>query len=88
MFQLSLSADGFCKDSTTRVSLGVRMAALVMSVLYGSIPRGSIHTTILELAPQNHNRDGLLVPSSIMVVYMAPLGLSFAKVNPDPRVLQ
>ena len=29
---------------------------------------------ILELGPQNHNRDGLLVPNSIMVVYMDPLG--------------
>ena len=28
----------------------------------------------MELGPQNHNRDGLLVPNSIMVVYMDPLG--------------
>ena len=28
----------------------------------------------MELGPQNHNRDGLLGPNSIMVVYMDPLG--------------
>ena len=39
------------------------------------IPRGSIYTTIMELGPQNHNRDGLSVPNSIMAVYMEPLGL-------------
>ena len=38
-------------------------------------PRGSIYTTIMEFGPQNHNRDGLLVPNSIMVVYMDPLGI-------------
>ena len=38
------------------------------------LPRGSIYTTIMELGPQNHNRDGLSVPNSIMVVYMDPLG--------------
>ena len=38
-------------------------------------PRGSIYTTIMELGPQNQNRDGLLVPDSIMVVYMDPLGI-------------
>ena len=27
----------------------------------------------MELGPQNHNRDGLLGPNSIMVVYMDPL---------------
>ena len=26
----------------------------------GLLPRGSIFTTIMELAPQNHSRDGLL----------------------------
>ena len=25
-----------------------------------ALPRGSIYTTIMELGPQNHNRDGLL----------------------------
>ena len=28
----------------------------------------------MELGPKNHNGDGLLGPSSIMVVYMDPLG--------------
>ena len=28
----------------------------------------------MELGHQNHNRDGLLGPNSIMVVYMDPLG--------------
>ena len=28
----------------------------------------------MELGPQNHTRDGLLVPNSIMVVFMDPLG--------------
>ena len=41
------------------------------------LPKGSIYTTIMKLGPQNHNshnRDGLFVPNSIMVVYMDPLG--------------
>ena len=29
---------------------------------------------IVELGPENHSRDGLLGPSSVMVVYMDPLG--------------
>ena len=33
-----------------------------------------IFTTIMELGPRNHGRDGLSVPKSIMVVYMDPLG--------------
>ena len=37
-------------------------------------PRGSIYTAMMELGPQNHNRDGLLGPKSITVVYMDPLG--------------
>ena len=41
----------------------------------GSDPRGSIHTTIMELGPQNHNGDCLLGPNSIIVVYMDPLGI-------------
>ena len=41
-------------------------------------PRGSIYTTIVELGPQHHNRDGLLVPNSIMVAYMDPLGIFYA----------
>ena len=28
----------------------------------------------MELGPQNHSRDGLMGPNSIMVVYMDPLG--------------
>ena len=39
------------------------------------IPRGFIYTTIMELGPQNHNREGLSGPNSIIVVYMDPLGL-------------
>ena len=39
-----------------------------------NIPRGSINTPIMELGSRNHNRDGLLGPNSIMVVYMEPLG--------------
>ena len=37
--------------------------------VYG-LPRGSIYTTIMELGFQYHNRDGLLVLNSRMVVYM------------------
>ena len=29
---------------------------------------------MMELGPQNHNRDGLLRPNSVMGVYMDPLG--------------
>ena len=38
------------------------------------MPRRSIHTTIMELGPPNHNGDGLLGPNSMIVVYMDPLG--------------
>ena len=38
------------------------------------IPRGSIYTPIMESGSQNHSRDGLLGPNSIIVVYMDPLG--------------
>ena len=37
-------------------------------------PEGPTYTTIMELGPQNHNRDGLLGPNSIIGVYMDPLG--------------
>ena len=37
-------------------------------------PEGPTCTTIMELGPQNQNRDGLLGPNSIMVVNMDPLG--------------
>ena len=33
---------------------------------------GSINAKIMELCPQNHNKDGLLGPNSIMVGYMDP----------------
>ena len=36
-------------------------------------------TTVLEIGPQSHDRDGLLGPNSIIVVYVDPLGLSSAK---------
>ena len=39
-----------------------------------TLPRGSIYTSIMELGPQNHNRDGLSGPKSMMVVDMDPLG--------------
>ena len=38
-------------------------------------PRGSIYTPIMELGSQNHSRDGLLGPNSIIVAYMDPLGM-------------
>ena len=41
---------------------------------FAGLLRGSICTTIVELGPQNHNKDGLLEPNSIVVVYMDPLG--------------
>ena len=47
-----------------------------MPHLYRDQPRGSTYTTIMGLGPQNHNGDGLLGPSSIIVVYMDPLGKS------------
>ena len=37
-------------------------------------PRGSIYTSIMELGSQNHNKDGLLGPNSIMALDMQPLG--------------
>ena len=36
-------------------------------------PRGSVYTPIMELGSQNHRRDGLLGPNSIVVVCMDPL---------------
>ena len=45
-----------------------------MLVIAALKPRGSVYNTIMELGPQNHNKDGLLGPNSIMVVYMEPLG--------------
>ena len=33
-----------------------------------------MNTTIMEVGPQSHIRDGLLGPNSIMAVYMDPLG--------------
>ena len=41
------------------------------------IPGGSIYTTIMEFDPQNHSKDGLLGPNSIMLVYMDPLGVFY-----------
>ena len=39
------------------------------------LPRGSICTTIFEFSPQNHDKDGLLRPNSIIVVVCTdPLG--------------
>ena len=39
-------------------------------------PGGSIYTRVMEPGPQNHNKDGVLGPNSIIVVYMDPLGLA------------
>ena len=47
---------------------------LVGSGLLWYYPRGSADTTIIELNPQNHNKDCLSVPNSIMVVDMDPVG--------------
>ena len=33
-----------------------------------------MYTTMMELGPPNHNKNGLLGPNSIMVVYVEPLG--------------
>ena len=38
-------------------------------------PRGSIYTTIMELGPQSHSKDGLLGLNSIIVVHVDPLGI-------------
>ena len=35
----------------------------------------------MELGPQKHNRDGLSVPNSIIVVYMDPLGIDPSQVS-------
>ena len=42
---------------------------------FAALPRGSIliYTTIMKVGPQSHIKDGLLGPSSIMVVHMEPL---------------
>ena len=57
-------------DQLQLASFRCRVRAFVIS---HDNPRGSIHTTIMELGPQNHNGDGLLGPNSIIVVYMDPL---------------
>ena len=53
----------------------------------GSYSRGSIYTPIMELGSQNHSRDGLLGPNSILVVYMDPLGIQapilLSSLSPD-----
>ena len=33
-------------------------------------PRGSIYTTMMELGPKKHKKDGLLGPYSIRVVFI------------------
>ena len=37
-------------------------------------PEGPYTLPLRSLGSQNHNRDSALVPNSIMVVYMDPLG--------------
>ena len=62
------------------MSQGSHTACLLVCVCLrlctaGNNPRGSIYITIMELGPQSHNKDGLSIPNSIMVVYMDPLGI-------------
>ena len=38
------------------------------------IPRESIYSTMMELGPQDHKKDCLVGPNSMVVVYMDPLG--------------
>ena len=38
------------------------------------VPRGSIYTTIRELAPKYHTIEGIMGPNSLMDVYVDPLG--------------
>ena len=40
-----------------------------------------MYTTIMQLAPQNHNKDGLLGPNSIVEVYVDPLGHRYFEVS-------
>ena len=50
----------------------------------------SIYTTIVEFGPENHNKNSLLGPNSIMVVYTDPLGdlLSQAQQSSWPQSLR
>ena len=52
--------------------IGLPWRSNLEPLLTGSLPRGFIYTTILELDLQNHSRDGLSGPNSIMVVYEDP----------------
>ena len=65
-----------CKSELCRIWATATASKLACCriVLYRCFPRGSIYTTIMELGAQNYNRDGLLGPNSIMVVFMDPLG--------------
>ena len=38
--------------------------------IYVVCPRGSTYTTMMELGPGNHNKDGLMGPNSRRVVYI------------------
>ena len=50
-------------------------------------PRSSVQATFIELGPQNHDKDGLLGPHSIMVVYMDLSGWQSPKsCKPQPAV--
>ena len=55
-----------------KAGITVRIQTLTR-VIRNLKPRGPIYTTTTELSPQNHSRNGLLGPKSIMVVYMDPL---------------
>ena len=57
--------------------LGVLIIRILLFRVLHSCPLFSetpIYAAILEVGPQNHSRDGLLEPGSIMVVYMDLLG--------------
>ena len=58
-----------------RVARVTRLSSASLERTSASYPRGSIYTPIMELGSQNHSRDGLLGPNSIIVVYMDPLGM-------------
>ena len=55
---------------------GLRTASCVSSCGFHGVSRGSIYTTtMMESGSQNQTKQGFWGPSSIMVVFMDPLGL-------------
>ena len=53
---------------------GAAPKSTVKSLLWCPKIKGPQRVHIMEVGPQNHSRDGLMVPNSIMVVYKDPLG--------------